>query len=513
MEAHSERRFNLVDEGWIAVAGQGLVGLRRIFADDSLRALGGNPVQKIALIKLLLAIAQAAWTPENDNEWARYSAAGMAQKTLRYLEEKKDLFWLYGDKPFLQMPAISKAKSQTLGALLPEVATGNTTILFQSQIEGVFSEVDKALLLVLITGFALGGKKTDNSIVLSSDYTGKTNEKGRPSASKSGPSLGYLGYLHNFLNGKSLLETIWLNLITQKHIEELPQFEAGLGVAPWESMPEGECCPVAEKLKKSLMGRLVPLCRFVYLSSQDIHYSEGIIHPTHKDGGFDPTIAVDFSKSPKALWADPGKRPWRELTSLLSFFDATGNRSYECPQLRIGFPRARTVVPEFGVWSGGLRVSSNAGEQYVSGADDFVESEVRFASQWLGDIWFAHLKTEMGLIENVSKVVYASASAYFKQQKSDGKNHAAAACNLFWQLSEKQFQNLVNACGDTSGKQAQEMRRHFVNFGHTAYNAYCPRDTARQIEAWAAHRPNLGRVLSNPSENQNDKRSTQKRRK
>ena len=53
-------RFNLVDEQWIPVAGAGLVSLMRIFTDSSLRALGGNPVQKIALIKLLLAIAQAA---------------------------------------------------------------------------------------------------------------------------------------------------------------------------------------------------------------------------------------------------------------------------------------------------------------------------------------------------------------------------------------------------------------------------------------------------------------------
>ena len=73
MEMHSERRFNLVDENWIPVAGEGLVSLRRVFTDHNLMALGGNPVEKIALTKLLLAIAQTAYTPKNDDGTARFS--------------------------------------------------------------------------------------------------------------------------------------------------------------------------------------------------------------------------------------------------------------------------------------------------------------------------------------------------------------------------------------------------------------------------------------------------------
>ncbi|PLN02419.1 type I-E CRISPR-associated protein Cse1/CasA, partial [Klebsiella pneumoniae] len=54
-----ENRFNLIDEPWIAVVDVGLVSLTDIFSQPELRALGGNPVEKIALTKLLLAIAQA----------------------------------------------------------------------------------------------------------------------------------------------------------------------------------------------------------------------------------------------------------------------------------------------------------------------------------------------------------------------------------------------------------------------------------------------------------------------
>jgi CRISPR system Cascade subunit CasA len=496
MDAHIQRQFNLVDEAWIPVAGEGLVSLKRVFTDPSLNALGGNPIEKIALTKLLLAIAQAAHTPENDEEWTALGAAGLAEKVARYLEEKRDLFWLYGDKPFLQMPTIFKAGVQPFGAVKPEIATGNTTILTEGQIEKVMSVEEKALLLVCLTCFAFGGKKTDNTIVLSKGYAGKVNEKGKPSTSKPGPSLGYLGYLHNFLHGGSLFELIWLNLLTKEHVNNLGQFD-GVGLPPWEAFPEGENCDSAKALKKSLMGRLVPLCRFVLLTKQGIHYSEGIVHPTHKEGGFDPSIAVDLSsEKPKAIWVDVEKRPWRQITSLLSFLSSETVGSFDCPQLHFGVLRARKSVPEFNIWSGGLRVSSNAGEQYVSGDDDFVESEIVLCSSWLGELWFTNLKAEMQILDDMAKVIYGATLAYFKRQKVDGKKQAAMSTNLFWQLCERQFQRLVNVCGeDSAGKAAVVMRRTFVEYATRAFNEVCSRETARQMEAWAANRPNLGRFL------------------
>ena len=50
-----ERRFNLIDEPWLPIVDVGRVSLRQVFSEPSYRALGGNPVQKIALMKLLLA--------------------------------------------------------------------------------------------------------------------------------------------------------------------------------------------------------------------------------------------------------------------------------------------------------------------------------------------------------------------------------------------------------------------------------------------------------------------------
>ena len=101
----TENRFNLVDEPWVPVVDVGRVSLAQLFSQQDYRALGGNPVQKIALTKLLLAIAQAACTPEDDDDWASIRPEGLSEKCLEYLNKWHDRFYLYGEKPFLQMPA------------------------------------------------------------------------------------------------------------------------------------------------------------------------------------------------------------------------------------------------------------------------------------------------------------------------------------------------------------------------------------------------------------------------
>lgn len=493
----TENRFNLVDEPWIPIVDVGQVSLRQLFSHPEYRALGGNPVQKIALTKLLLAIAQSAYTPEDDEDWAGLRPSGLAEKCLNYLDQWHDRFFLYGEKPFLQMPAIKAAAIQPFGAVLPEVSSGNTTVLTQSQVEKNLTDADKALLIVTLMGFGLGGKKTDNSVVLSPGYQGKSNDKGRPSTGKASASIGFYGFLHNFLQGDFLQESLWLNLFTKQQITDLGIYPRGLGAAPWQQMPAGESCAVAEDLKSSLIGRLLPLSRFCLLAESGVHYTEGLAHMDYKDGVFDPSVSVNSSLTvPKTIWVDPEKRPWRLLTALLSFFSQGNVNRYDCHQLRFCIRRSLPYVQTLGIWSGGLRVRSNAGEQYVGGADDFVESLIQLNSAILGKGWFANLQLEMDELDKLSsKIVYGATLRYFKNQNMDGKGQAAQASNLFWQLCERRFQELVEACGDT--EQAYAMHPVFAGFVHKAYDIHCPKDTARQLDAWAKNRPNLWKYLTN----------------
>jgi len=304
--------------------------------------------------------------------------------------------------------------------------------------------------------------------------------------------------LHSFLQGVSLQETIWLNFVTEENLRDIKVFPNAIGIAPWEKMPQGEDCPVAKSLKGSYIGRLLPISRFILLAEVGVHYSEGIAHQGYAKGVVDASVAVNFSTAkPKVLWVDPEKRPWRQLPALLSFLGSEKKGAFDCLQLRIAIPRAKQSCREFGLWSGGLRVSSNAGEQYVSGSNDFVESEFGLSSASLGDIWFSMLKQEMDDLDGLSKIVYGTTRSFFKVQKAEGEKQAAQASNLFWQLCERKFQTLVNACdaGDM-GEETKKLRHVFAGFANKSYNTYCPKDTARQLDAWAANCPDLSKYLA-----------------
>ena len=492
-----ENRFNLIDEAWIPIADIGRVSLGQLFRNPQYRALGGNPVQKIALMKLLLAIAQAAATPDDETAWQALSEADLAGSCLTYLAHWHHRFYLYGDAPFLQMPAIERAEIKSYGTVSAEIATGNTTVLNQGQQARKLDDADQALLLLTQMGFALSGKKTDNSVVLSPGYTGKQNDKGKPASGKTGPSMGFMGLLHNFVMGETLWQTLKLNLLTRQDIEQSALYPAGLGDAPWQTMPQGEYCDTARRHQLSLMGRLLPLSRFCLLTDKGLHYSEGIAHPDYKAGGIDPSIAINRKgKDPKVLWVNPGKRPWRELTSLLGFF-VTERGEFDCLQLRCATRRACSQGGMFAIWSGGLRVSSNAGEQYVSGDDDYVESMAWLHAQDLGDFWYSHLTTEMTALDAQARQLYACVLGYYKAQLVDGKSLAEQATVLFWQLCERHAQSLFDSCdtGEANRLTRHELRKTFTANLHAAFDRLCPNQTARQLDAWAQNRPSLSKYL------------------
>lgn len=481
----TKNRYNLVDEAWIPVATRGRVSLRQVFEDSDLPALGGNPMQMIAVLKPLLAVAQAAATPRDDGEWLAMGAQGMAQKCLVYLKAHHDDFWLYGSRPFLQLEACTGAERKSYGTILPEVASGNTTLVTGFQIEPELDDAEKALALLVELCLGLGGKKADSRLVLSSGYEKKAS-------ACAGPALCYKGLLHSFLLGKNVIETVWFNMLTQEDIDSQKQWENGLGTPPWEEMPRGENDETAVKLRASLMGRLVPMARFCLLEDEGIRFTEGIVHPDYQSFMVDPSMSMDASeKKPKMLWADPEKRPWRELPALLSFLDSQDVESgFLCLGLQKGVARARkSGLESVGVWSGGVRVSSQAGEQFLSGGDDMVASEVWLACNDLSSTWFRAFSGAMGRLDKTASGLYSAVNGYWKATGMDRQNddRARAVSGRFWQMVEPLAQDIIRDCENSGAMEALFRRCQAIASG--LYDEACPHGTARQFEQWARHRP------------------------
>ncbi|WP_294447092.1 type I-E CRISPR-associated protein Cse1/CasA [uncultured Mailhella sp.] len=486
----TENRFNLIDEPWIPMSDHGRISLSQAFSKPLPPLPGGTPLIKIPLLKLLLAIAQAACTPADDGEWLALGPQGLAEKALRYLQNHHSSFFLHGERPFLQFPSCAEAELKSYGTVMPEVASGNTTRLSHQQIEPELSEADRALLLIEQMSLCLGGKKPYNRLVLSPGYEKKPS--GHP-----GPALCQMGLLHSFLAGRTLTETLWLNLLTLEDIKGQPQWEHGLGVPPWEVMPQGEDCPAARALKASLMGRLVPLARFCLLENNGLRFTEGIVHPDHLSGMADPSAAMDASRArPKMLWVDPEKRPWRQLPALLSFLDAEKRGSgFFCLGLQKGLSRLHAFrdacgIDVVGIWSGGIKVSSHAGEQYLTGKDDELESEVRLDTALLGDIWFREFESLMSDTEKRAKLLYGAVNRYCRDMKMDDKSAVAAAAEaagLFWQMVEPTLPAMLDGCGNE--QTCTLLLGRCYRLVLMLYDEACPHGTGRQVETWIKHRP------------------------
>ena len=494
-------KFNLVDENWIPVVDVGLVSLRRVFSDESLFRLGGTPIEKISMLKFLQAIAQAAASPKTENDWRKIgnNLQAFGKECICYLENRYANFDLYGEHPFLQMKQqeLKEAKTYLISTRQPFIASGNNLFVRQSQIPTQISDAKKALILLSLMSCDLGGKRHDKNIKLQPNYEKKS--------AHAGPAIAENGALHSFCLGDSILKTIWFNTFTLEEISKLPQCKEGLGVPPWDQMPKSEDDTIARKLKNSLMGRLVPMSRFCIIDNDSFHLTEGLWHKTGKDFSFDPSQHINLKKA-SLTWCDPEKRPWRELVALFSYLDSDPNRrSITCQQVWLSSQKLLKIDYEnISVWSGGLQVSTNSGEQKASGLNDFIESECVVTPT---EDWYSKFINEMMNLQKATEYLQKRIVLYFKSLETTSDNpmtmkkkstisdkKASAAMKVFWGYCDCFKQRIIEECDTTDERKA--IRKVLVSTMLNFFNETCPHNTPQQIRAWALSKPDFGKYLN-----------------
>lgn len=519
------QRFNLVDEPWLPIAGHGLVSLRSIFERSDLPALGGTVLEKIAINKLLQAIAQAACTPKDDDEWQQLGEEGMARACLDYLERWRDAFWLYHpQRPFLQFPKVAQAKIKSYGHLMPEAAAGNNTILFLQQVPPEPQQVShdlRARLVLVQMSCCFSGKQVDQNYYFSPDIT----DTGKKKISASfGPALDKTGLLHSFIMGQSVRQGVWLNLLTKADVAQNLVWGNGVGTPPWEEMPEiiirqkdklpdeHPTANAARALKHSLMGRLVPMARFLLLSDETgVHYAEGLRHENECESGLvDPSTARIYyqdrqgNRHWRIIPATPAKRPWRSLAAILNFRLAQNSG---CPQLEWCMARLlNSEIARFHIWSGGISLHYNSGEQKPANDDDVMESEFHLETNWLrGKEWFLNLQDCMGKLEELARRTGRAIENYYDELmpktknrlQKNLKNNAAmiksSTEQKFWQQAELIFPALVSSCQKGKDEERKKILSRIRSIAIQCYEHACPQNTARQLQIFVKHYPRLGK--------------------
>ena len=524
--------FNLLDQPWIPIPEQGKINLKEVFNNEELPRLGGNSVDKICLLKLFLSIAQAAWTPKDINEYKEGGTNLLKDKVNAYLDRIKDRFDLYGEKPIFQNISLKNIVDENTGViqgykdklleiqekgdpskeakikkkelkrkikneeiekkpleiLMPHLASGNTSIFKSSQVKKIVGDdlITMALLRNYI--YPLGSKKIDHTLVMTKGY-----EKGKTGS--SGPGVGYIGYLHSFVFGKNLLETIYLNLLNLEEINGMPNY-SGLGKSPLEHDLLGEDDELAKEMKDSYLGRMLPASRFMYLTQGGLVYTEGIVHKSHKDGKYDASISIKNDKDIKAIWTSMDKKPWRTLTSTLSFLKADSSTDFTCFQLKYALNHVEQL-DQYTIWAGGVPLASNSGEQKVGNDANYIESEFTILTEWDRALWFTNYGKALDLLDNLSKFVYSSNFNYQKTLNTGReKEYGVKASTKYWALLEKYAQDLVTSCINTESSEYKKVMRKCIYTVNKIYDEFAPHETNRQMDAWAKNKPNLGKFYS-----------------
>lgn len=482
--------MNLTTDPWIPViaadGSQCQLSLLELFAcADELRDLSAKPHEKIALLRLLICITQAALDGPEDFEAWEACRKEIQPKAKLYLEKWKDRFELFGDGPrFLQVPGLMPAKADGPGnpatKLDLTLASGNNPTTFDNAAGDTRRVRPERLPLALLTFqcFSPGGR-----IGVANWGGEETIGKGSANHAPCTPS----GMLHTYLQGHSLLDTLHLNLTNKEAQRDLPG--EGWGRPVWEMMVErGADKPAIANATKTYLGRLVPLSRAIKLQPDglEILLANGIEYPLFPTYREPAATVVSRDEGPAILGVSLGRSLWRQLTAI-----TVKRRSNT--DLLSGPLALSNLTGERGatLWIGALATDKAKIEDVVEAAYEIPAGMFRDAGRKLYEEGIALADAWQ---ESLSKSIknYAAALKLNPVPYERGRQH-------FWTVVEQHVPKLLSLASapESAGDLKEtEWGVSVKKAAHAAYEFACPRQSPRQIEAFAIGRQQL--LLSKP---------------
>lgn len=485
---NEENTYNLIDEPWIPVLMQDgtnrSVSLGEVFgdADGQIADLALNPYERVAVFRLLLCIAQAALGPErlkDERAW-RTAKGTVGQVSSEYLKKWHHRFFLYGPHAFLQPDCIALAKADgttPCDKLVFQLASGNNSTLYDHDAVGgrVLSDAKLALGFIVYQNFSSGG--LSGQCVWDGILTEKSIQ-GAPCRERS--------MLLSILQGCSVLDSIWLNFVTDSWVHD--SLNADWGCPFWEFDELRRKAVLGNE--NTYLGHLVPLSRAIKLTRRSPMCILGEALPYQQLPAWrEPMASVKLQKGTKQdefleayVTSNPSKMPWRELVSILSVRESGGRKSALALRHLESMPDR-----EFTLWTGGL-CSEKAKEI------DVVEWKVRHSVSLLEEPAMQRYENVINYADRQQKSLYAATAEYAQKMKSvsDEKkikaeqiaSYSAPAERLYWDiLAQPGNQKLVLDVESPTYK--DDWKKATRKAAEEAYRRACPAVTARQMEAYA----------------------------
>lgn len=492
--------MNLVTDPWIPVimpdGGFRTAGLAELFENAGhIQDLAANPIQRIALMRLLICISQAALDgPKDEEDWygCRERLPAMAGT---YLGKWKSAFQLRGQKPFMQIPelAVDEGNEAVLDKLDFRLSSGNNATLFDhggSRDGRNFGEKENALNLLTFLNFSTGGK------------IGQANWKGRK-YSDSTFAAPCFQYAHTFILGQNMLDTIFFNMLSKNGaingVVTLPNGKWGRPV--WEQFPGSvDDEPAFSNASETYLGRLVPLSRFIRLGD-DSESAKCIIGPTHKEYAIqnlpafrEPWLTVVQNKKGEnySLRVSSGRHMWRDLGSLLSLKRTESGPGGALPLDALysfyhAFPD--TIV---NIWVGGMEKGATAAK-----INDMVEWNFRIPVSQFQENHLKKYQNGVHLAEAAEGRLKDAVKHYYSQMKVRNPPYEKAR-HGYWTELDRRYDVLIADANDPYAYLGNRWYTIVRGAMEKAHEISCPHETPRQIQVFAESRKRL--KLKKPEE-------------
>lgn len=490
--------MNISTEPWIPIIwadGQpGTVSLCEVFErGENIRDLAVRPHERIAVMRLLICITQAALGgPADADEW-KECRSKITPAALEYLKRWHKTFELLGDGPrFLQVEGLKKPadkdddeEGNSVSKLDLALATGNNSTLFDNGggSDREFSAGRVTLSTLTFQCFSPGGR-------IGVAEWHKTPTPGEGSSDHAPCIVGSM--LHAMVRGDSLLDTIHRNLMTK---DQAARFfgQNTWGKPVWEYMPAKLSDKAAiRNATQSYLGRLVPLSRSIHLADdcRSLILANGLEYPEWREPS--ATIVTRQIKNQPTrvkLTASVEKAAWRELHALIVIaVDKNSN----------GGPAGLENVadePAFDLWVGGLAANK-------AKLVDTTESVFHIPAPMLDANRDSQRVYEQGVRwAETSAFRLGRAVCTYHRELGDDLDRAELrdrrqriqnkATTQFWTDIEQAVPELMDVAANPeqlAGKNAW----HKTDWGKAvwsamlaAYEHACPHDTPRQMRAYA----------------------------
>ena len=458
------KSFHLVDQPWVPVRyldGQNdLASLDTVFRKSAnIADLDGPPHERIALMRLLVCITQAALgAPDTPDDWEGFGG-GLESRIPAYLR-REDIFPhfnLFGEGPrFLQGEVDESVEPYLASQMVFHFATGNSPTLLDHEggTERPFSEAFLARTILTYQNFFVGGSM----------------------ASKIKGNGTSLKILHTFLKGKNLGQSVLLNCLDK---ETLLNAGIAFGRPVWEDKSQGANCA-------ALLGRLVPFQCKLKLHPDSIHVwlEDGLSYPEFP-AAREPSATILSKKDERFLLrADLSRGIWKDL-HLVSQTRTTDAQPLSAPLTL----QSHILGYEEDMVDLHLAELYKAKDAKII---DTVESFFTLPKALFTESGRARYEAGVLFAEARSNQLYGAIKQYGAALKNDSPPTDEAKKHFWHDLDQKSgtlleiIREPARLAGLSFGEGSDPWTLAVRQAAQAAYDSVCPRQTPRQLQAYAA---------------------------